>query len=239
MGRPTAHRPIAAIALAFAASLAFTSCAAPAPKEPAPPAAAEPAPTEPAPTSDTTALDAAKLNVADLEVPAGLDAEQLGTLIVADRFTAWNNAGADPELNKRSVADNVSWELLLPQLAEQNKQAFAEALYIEGWEQDPELTQYVNGSKEANLNTLKWYASTQWSGDEKPENVEGYRTWKTIDSVIEVIQDTDDRMLNVNFTSHDNADKNTAPDNPPQVNTYTITLRTVGDVEKIVAIYVT
>jgi len=191
--------------------------------------------TEPTPSEnfETIMVNGEKLSVADLEIPSGLDAEELGTMIVADRFSSWLNAGAYEGLSKQLVSERLTWEVKLPQLAEENKATFAKALYVDGWETKTQLITSADSFKEANLGTLEWYTATQWSGDEKPENKEGFKNWKTIDGVQEVAAEDGIRVIDVAYTNHTNSDLNRGPSPQVEGGVYTITLEEVDGTEKI------
>jgi hypothetical protein len=178
------------------------------------------------------------LPVEALEIPAGLDAEELGTMIVADRFTKWGNAGAEDSLLQESMDRNLGWDTLIPEKVSENRKIFADALYVEGWEQNTQLRTYVDGSSKANENTLKWYTSTQWNGEEKPENIEGYKVELTVDGVQEVESDDTSRTIEVAYTNHTNSDLNRGPEPETQGGIYTITLEDVNGTEKIADISV-
>ena len=189
-----------------------------------------------APTPEQT--ESPELTVEQLEIPAGLSAEEVGELIVGDRFTEWLNAGANDTLLDRYKQDeeHASWDEFLPYIAQENKNYFADALYISGWEDNPQLVQYVNGSIEGNTQILRAYVATAWNQDTYPENVEPYRQWLEVQSVVELPNDTQDntRTIEISYKSEDNTDKNVIESKlDGSIEVYTITLTTVGETEKI------
>jgi hypothetical protein len=174
----------------------------------------------------------------EFEIPAGLSAEEVGELIVGDRFTNWNNAGAEDSLLDRSIDENISWDDLLPIVADENKKLYADALYVDGWENDPNLVKSVDGARDANLSVLQWYTYTAWSSEEKPENKEGFKSWMEVIDVDEVTSDEDSRVINVVYIQKNNSDQNLGPEADPVETVYNISLQTIGDTEKISAISV-
>ncbi len=195
-------------------------------------------PTETAPpTPEATNSPEQELTVEALQVPAGLSAEALGEMVVGDRFTAWANAGADDNLRLRAREANVGWPAFLPEVADENAAIFAEALYIDGWEQDPNLVKDVNGAKEINRATLDSYKSTAWNRDEHPENVEPYRYWMNVVEVAQLSASGDERTLEVALRDHDNSDKNMIESQlSDHTFIYTIRFKAVDGFEKIVGI---
>lgn len=183
-------------------------------------------PTEPTPESP-------ELTVSDIEIAAGLSSEELGELLVAGRFVDWDNAGATDELRTAAREANMSWEDYLPIVADKNMNLYAEALFVEDWREKPELTQWVEGSRNINIGVLSNYVYTAWSQESKPENIEGWRMWRTIDSVTEISNDGTTRTIEVVFTDHDNSDKNLAEPLSYEGATWTITTTSIGGVEKI------
>jgi hypothetical protein len=205
-----------------------------APGEPVPDISPSVEASEPTATESESPVSGGELlSVEALEIPAGLDAEKLGTMIVADRFTSWANAGAYDGLLMQSVDENLSWDEMLPEIADKNMAVYADALYVDGWEQKTQLTQFVEGTRDSNLGTLQWYTSTQWSSEEKPENKEGYKQWLTVDGVQEVSTDSNERTIDVAVTSHSNSDMNLGPAPLKEKAIYTITLEEVDGTEKI------
>jgi hypothetical protein len=210
-----------------------------APGEPLPEATPSIEPSQPTPVESEAPVSGGELlSVEALEIPTGLDAEELGTMIVADRFTKWGNAGAVDSLLQESMDRNLGWDTLIPEKVSENRKIFADALYVEGWEQNTQLRTYVDGSSKANENTLKWYTSTQWNGEEKPENIEGYKVELTVDGVQEVESDDTSRTIEVAYTNHTNSDLNRGPEPETQGGIYTITLEDVNGTEKIADISV-
>lgn len=210
-------------------------------KEQAPPVATEPAettPTEPTETDPVVAPETEDKSddetetelsyeeqVAALEIPAGLDKDELATTFVADRLTQWLNAGCEDSLSEDTIGQ--TWDEALPLIAEENAKLFSEALFIEGWEQETAnyLPDAVDAFRDLNLNTLNGYVSTQWS--DKPENIEGFKSWYTVNSVNETsnrnYKGDRVRRLYIAGTQHWNDDKNVY-DTSSWYKTYNITV---------------
>lgn len=169
-----------------------------------------------------------------IEIPAGLEAGEVGKLIVETHFTNWLNEGASEELRDRRRDENLTWEELLPIVADENQATYADALYVDGWENSPVLTNSVTGLRDANLSTLEWYSATAWSGEEKPENIEGFKSWLDVTSVEEVsTAEANMRTIEVGYVQMNNSDKNLGPDANSVEATFSITLQSDGSSEKI------
>ncbi len=227
---------LAGAAIAAGAVMGINAAAEAPQSQPTAEAPADPsAPEAPTDSSPETPVSP-ELTVEQLEIPAGLSAEELGKLVVADRFTAWRNAGAREDLNKRSAAENIAWADLLPRMAGENRDLFAEALFVPDWQLDTNLSVVAEAFSDINLNTLEGYVATEWSQDTKPENIEGYRSWYTVDSSRELSKSDSERIVEVKWSLHDNSDLNTRDPLKVTAGTYTMTFRTVDNVEKMVAL---
>lgn len=200
-------------------------------EEPVPTAPADPVETDPGtPAPVETEVPVAN----ELEIPAGLDAESLGIAIVEDRWSEWNNAGKELDLQTLRYEANESWDDFLPKIAEENKEAYIKALYVDDWENNPNLVRDIENAYKANVSTLEWYVTTAWSGDEVPENKEGFKFWMTVESVKEVSSTADTRTIEVTYLNHDNTDLNNAPKIEKEGGVWSITTQVVDGVEKIV-----
>ena len=230
-------KKLAAIATISTTALLATACSQEATPTETPSATSTSTP-DTTPSPEVTQSPEAELSVEKLRVPTGLDAETLGKTIVEDRFDAWDNAGANDSLLARIKKAGLAWGEFLPIVAKENAQIFADALYIDGWQSNDNLSNYVKGEEETNLATLDAYKSTAWNKDEHPENIEPYRQWSTVESVIELgSSGGDERTLEITYTSHDNSDKNMIESNTRTGNnTFTITFKAVDGFEKIVSI---
>ena len=230
-------KKLAAIATISTTALLATACSQEANPTETPSATSTSTP-DTTPSPEVTQSPEAELSVEKLRVPTGLDAETLGKTIVEDRFDAWDNAGANDSLLARIKKAGLAWGEFLPIVAKENAQIFADALYIDGWQSNDNLSNYVKGEEETNLATLDAYKSTAWNKDEHPENIEPYRQWSTVESVIELgSSGGDERTLEITYTSHDNSDKNMIESNTRTGNnTFTITFKAVDGFEKIVSI---
>lgn len=142
-------------------------------------------PTTPTPTETATEQPGATYEtytVEELQIPAGLSDEEFGRLVVEDRLAKWVNAGANEGLLTRMEEEGLTWEELLPKIADENRDLFVEALIEPSWRRDGNTqatiwTSYTSESierlREWNLSVLRSYVATQWS--DSPEDKEGYR----------------------------------------------------------------
>ena len=166
---------------------------------------------EATPSSTPEATKTPELTVESLRIPAGLDADTLGKLIVEDRFTAWDNAGADKGLLDRSMKANLGWDEYLPQIADQNKAIFGQALFGDNWEDIPGMTGLSNALRNSNLETLKRYVETAWDSETHPEDKEAFREWETVDKIDSGPNADGSRTFRMETTLHDNTDMNRIP----------------------------
>lgn len=233
LGRVSASAVIAALALGISACTGYaetTSATSPSNS------ANDPKATTPA-TEQTTTPENGELTVKKVEIPAGLSAEELGKTIVEGRWSDWVNAGASDQLRYDRLKANESWGEYLPKVADNNTSIFESALYEDNWQSNPNLVTNVTNSASANLAVLKWYVTTAWSGDEKPQNKEGFRSWMTVDKVTEVDDGDNDnttRTVEVAYTNKTNGNMNEGPKlDPNDKGVWTISTKTVNGVEKI------
>lgn len=107
-------------------------------------------------------------------IESGLDAADTGAALLA-AIESWDNASANDDLLARKTAENTDWDIVISKIAAENRQAYADALFVPGWADDPALVDVADAFSQVNSNTLLAYVATAWNGDEKPENKEGYR----------------------------------------------------------------
>jgi hypothetical protein len=223
-------------AIAALTGLAIAGCA---PTTEKPPAAT----TSVAPTaSEAPSPDKAwgpEYTVEEVEIPAGLSAEELGKAFV-QRLNDWYDAGIvmGEDLTDRIDYDDpaaAGWDVLIPGMVKENGPVFAEGLFVDGWESDPDLVKYVDAFNEANRVTLANYVGTAWSTDPTEEI---YYRWDVFDSATELSNDGTTRTLEVKVVSRDNAESNEVPDSELLggdgfPNTWTVTFINVDGTERI------
>lgn len=182
-----------------------------------------------------------EVTVKDLEIPAGLSAEATGKLII-ERFDAWQNAGTD---NKRVLDDFMAYNGptadFVHSVTDQYAAPYADALYVDGWQSHVDLAKerdfYVDlNTGVLNLNLV---TSDPSNGDEEP-----FQRSLTFDAAREVSSDGGSRVLQIDYTESNNADKNRVGEKfdtekigefGERKGTWTITLVTIDGVEKIAA----
>lgn len=213
-------------------AIALTGCAAnnveaqPSPVEtttsasPVPLETTEPTPAEtpqPGATYETYTVE-------ELQIPAGLSDEEFGRLVVEERLALWVNAGANEGLLTRKEEEGLSWEELLPKIADENRDLFVEALINPngGWRTGGGATtsviwggytqESIERLREWNLSVLRSYVATQWS--DNPEDKEGYRASFHVEDYGEVWNDAQhgygsgDGRVNAIFAVQSNGDLN-------------------------------
>lgn len=171
----------------------------------------------------------------EIEIPAGLDDEAFARAVI-ERQSNWLNEGNEDILVDRSMEANLSWDDFIPIVTQENADAYAVALFGDSWRSNPEVAPYVAKMQEANRSVMHWYTATAWSGDEKPENIEGYYYVREFQSVTVTAAGDGQRTLEIAYTNINNANMNRygavqEPMAPGGV--LTITSAVNGDVETI------
>jgi len=142
------------------------------------------------------------------EIKAGLPAEEYGTALTTT-LTEWSNAGATQELYQQwLLADGAeASEQVIADAVEQNKKEFANALLIQGWENNAELRKFVDGQARLNRGTLNLFVVTN-NSDNYPDDVEPFNRSYTANETIETETTEQGRRMEITFTEHNNGDKN-------------------------------
>lgn len=172
----------------------------------------------------------------DFIIPAGLDAEAVAEAVVEGSLTNWGNAGANDSLRDRILASDDSFDTVIAAVAAENKKVATDNLLVPGWESIDSLVSLADGSEDINYENLQWFTSTAWSSDEKPENIEGFKTWRDV-TVVQEIDDGDGdpntRTIKLDYTNYTNSDKNLGPDPSRAGGTMVIDLVSDGKQERI------
>jgi len=201
---------------------------------------AKPSPTTSASETPSTTETAAPVETEDnyeqlvssIEIPAGLSAQELGEAFM-DRYTEWANAGSSTPEEQDALwegwyAYTESVSQYCDEVAAENKDAFAEALYTPGWESNPALVQYVDGLEDVNSVTLEMYIATA-----KSTGASNFRF--EADAVSEIVNSDGSRTLTIEYTGHR---VNYSTNNDPEHGVYTVNFQTVDNTEKIAEITV-
>jgi len=186
----------------------------------------------PSPTPTETAPSQAEIDakIEKLEIPAGLDTVALGSAII-DRLNQWANDGSDESLEQRidnEVPQGKSLEDIATDIAAENREVYAVAMFGEGYKTHPSVATYVNQSEGVNRDTVTAYGGTEWN-DEVP-NSEGYRSWRELLApYAQLISDEGGvRKYVFDYDFHDNADKNLVKENTlPKGGKLFVTVETV------------
>jgi hypothetical protein len=207
------------------------------PKGSSDPPVTDPVPTEPAEQpgeSPEQPVNNGEYTVESLEVPANLSTEELAELMIENRITGWLNAGATNDLYRIAKESGDPWDVVVERVSAENRDIFADALFIDGWQDNPELKESVENFRNENWSRLGLYASTAFKTD-GPE-IEGFRSWIEVNGVTET-QDGTSRILAINTTEYDNREAAglTLESGTPN-GIWTITLVVENGVEKIASI---
>lgn len=189
-----------------------------------------------------------ELTAEQLEIPAGLETEQLGQLII-DRFDSWQNAGTnDPAIYsewRAAGVNNVSTGDFVTAKAEEFAAVYRPALYVEGYV-------YDDFDVEVNANTLELNLLTS-NPEMNPEDSEAFQRNVSFDEAREISsegtpgKDGYTRVIEIDYTESNNANLNRAgEDFAPETasfgtpkGTYTLTLVTQNGTEKIASMSAT
>ncbi len=203
------------IAAALAMGVGVAALAGCAPSEAKPDVTQSQAPspevTETAPTSEETSTPEVSIEeqIEALKIPTGLSNEDLAQAYI-DLSNEWWTAGADDQLREDSLEANLSWDDFLPQVAAENAQIYAPALYGPDWQTNPAIQEVLSNKISANQNMLANFTYTAWSDD--PENKEAYDSWMEVAKVTEVTKSDSTRTLVITYSNHNNAEKNAVDD---------------------------
>lgn len=201
------------------------------------PSVTEPVPTEPTEQPSESAeqpVDNGEYTVESLEIPANLSTEQLADIIIEDRITSWLNAGATNDLYRVARESGDPWDVIVERVSAENRDLFADAIFVEDWRNNPQLMESAETFREGNWSRLGLYASTAFKTD--GPKVEGFRSWMKVNSVTET-QEGDSRILEINATEYDNREAagiNLESGTPNGVWTFTLVVE--DGVEKIASI---
>lgn len=197
-----------------------------------------------------------ELTVEQLEIPTGLEVEQVGQTII-ERLDSWQNAGTNDPAVRQALRDarltegKTTGEFVTAK-AEAYGAIFAAALYVDGWEARGDLVQNDQFNRDVNASTLELNLKTS-NPDENPDDLEPFQRnihfvdARELSSEGVPGEDGYTRVIEIDFSESNNADRNrageafapeTATFGTPQ-GRFTMTLVTVNGVEKIAASSVT
>lgn len=162
---------------------------------------ATPSPTETAPGEAD--LEA---KIEALEIPAGLEPQQLAEAFIEIKNKWWNAGTEDPQaLKDRRDNEGTSWAKLAPIIAQENKAIYAPALFGADWESNPEAVTAVERMVEANESVLSNFMATAYRGS----GAVGYKAWSELTETSANASTTGSRILRVDYSNHDNGSENT------------------------------
>lgn len=176
--------------------------------------------------------------IKSLEIPAGLSTEELGQLIIDERYDAWASASADtPEEGEKLVEDwrefvRENGVNALPEfannIAESNGEVRATALYGPEWRSDSDIVTLVTRRIAINSRFIQLYLATQANGAAYTSEwkATGYRELADTDN------DPSTRTIEVDVTT---SEQNNPLGNTTGKSITKITLVTVGDREIIIS----
>lgn len=185
-----------------------------------------------------------------VEIDAGLDREQYGKAF-ADRISAWRNHGlvqateaSDAMTNSDGGWDQEKLNDAYADIASANAEAFAAAIFGDGWSSSdsPEIPRFVETM--INANTMCMYLAVATSDKEFDEAQ--FKSWEEFHGIAEVLDtelgEGEDRFA-IEMLATSNADKNRAEElaastsftTEDQKRTYVVTTQETGDGNTIIS----
>lgn len=195
-----------AVGATCAALLVLVGCSSTPPVDPAT-SMEEPATTSTnAPTSTVPSQADLEAKIEALEIPAGLEPQQLAEAFIEIKNKWWNAGTEDPQVLKdRRDNEGTSWAKLAPIIAQENKAIYAPALFGADWESNPEAVTAVERMVEANESVLSNFMATAYRGS----GAVGYKAWSELTETSANASTTGSRILRVDYSNHDNGSENT------------------------------
>lgn len=190
-------------------AIGLAGCANNAEAKPGPETTISAAPSEsatPSPTPTETAPSKADLEakIEALEIPAGLEPQQLGEAFIDLKNKWWNAGTEDPEaLNKGlgdSLAKGMSLDEFVADVAKNNTAIYAPAMFGPDWESNPEARTAVDNMVKANESVLSNFMGTAYSHS----GAIGYKAWSELTQASADASTTGSRILQVNWINKDN-----------------------------------
>ena len=144
-----------------------------------------------------------ELTVEAMQIPAGLSAEDFAEVLIAERYTTWGMAGATYE-NKDAWIEGGGGRPFIEAIAERNAAVAAEALFIDGWRENPRLVDALAFDREQNVSSVQyWLSFNEELGDREP-----YVETLTIQSVTVIGEGNGIRTLEIVGVEHNNSAMN-------------------------------
>lgn len=140
--------------------------------------------------------------------------EALAQVFVEDVITDWYNAGATPENVDRHFRmggdrTNVTTEEFATELAHANRLRYTDAILEPGWQNNPELTTWVDKMERINIAVLRLYFATYDPFDITPQDVEPYHRSSELVELVGVYDPAEDETrLTGDIRDFDNSNIN-------------------------------
>ena len=155
-------------------------------------------------------------------IPTNLDKDALARVLVEDLLTAWDNGGAEDSLGDRTLAENESWDDVIPELVDEQADAFCYDMFVPGWQDSSMVSDFVERQRGVNEETLRHYVATVWAVDSPGP----YSLDERVTAVEESVISETERTLLIWATA-------TPSNGVPTKWVYRFNLRTIGDAEFI------
>jgi hypothetical protein len=175
------------------------------------------------------------------EISAGLDAETFADTLIEDRYNDWEMAGATDATNTAFLASPLNSSDFAKEVAAEQAPLYADALFVDGYEDIAPLAANFKGQQDGNAHTLDNWLITYESGDSA--DIAPYEINLTVnENGVTVTDETEtSRTLEIMVTWNDNRSQNrigtdylsTNPDLNGHVYKYIVTTQIANGSEKI------
>lgn len=144
----------------------------------------------------------------ELEIPAGLNTEDLGKAFV-DRLNTWMNAGSNiQEINDESLeafSDNVPTSDFVTAKAKEFAPYFTDSLLVSDWQDRPDLVNLQDALSRLNAHNLELNLKTNSTNS---DDVEPWLYTSTFEAARELSSSDGVRVVEIDIIDSNNADKN-------------------------------
>lgn len=162
------------------------------------------------PSESETPASPEAITVESLEISNTLTPEQLGTLFVEERLSAWDSMGTTEDTLEAYITSGGDVNVI-DETAAKNAELMAEALLVPNWKDIPALAYFVDANTQANESSIElWMKTSDTNRNEEP-----YKRWIESESVTSFTEDNGTLTITIDATSRNNVDKNRAGEIDP------------------------
>ncbi|OFI39534.1 hypothetical protein BIU82_00180 [Arthrobacter sp. SW1] len=162
------------------------------------------APVTPGPQEAGAQLEQEPFTVESLQIPAGLTPEEFAKRLIEGGYTRWGMAGRSDQLNDAWLAGD---DAMVDEIADENAQVAAKALFVPDWQSQPRLVSHFNFIRKDNASNLRNWILTYKSQDPMTDREPYFESLSVIR--VEVMSSWDtERRLKIHLMEHNNAKMN-------------------------------